>query len=164
MSPETIAGTISTAMFAMGNVPMLVKAVRTRSLSSYSHAQLLTNGSASLIHWVYISGLPFGPIWFLHGFYTIATGIMVILFLHYEGSGIPLLRGRPLGRLLNWRDQPRARLGHWVDGLRMWLWLGWDRSVSLWADASGAMRSVSERCDVLPTDPPWSSSPELTLS
>lgn len=84
MTPEAIMGTISSSMFAFGNVPMLVKAARTRSLSSYSHAQLTLVGLANLIHWFYISSLPFGPIWFLHGSHTVATAAMLWLYVRYE--------------------------------------------------------------------------------
>jgi hypothetical protein len=86
MTTELIAGMISSSMFALGNIPMLAKALRTRSLDSYSHTQLVTNSTANLIHWVYISGLPFGPIWFLHSFHTICTGLMFTWYLRFEGS------------------------------------------------------------------------------
>lgn len=154
MSPETIAGTISTLMFAMGNVPMVLKAVRTRSLSSYSHAQLMTNGTASLIHWIYISGLPFGPIWFLHGFYTFATALMLILFLRYERSVNDRRRDRSAWAR-RWRERLLDRLGSWRD-----------RAVATGAGTGmvGALRSVTERCEVGPPDLRWTSSPELTLS
>lgn len=84
MTPQLIAGLISSSMFALGNIPMLVKAARTRSLSSYSQLQLTLVSTANVIHWVYISSLPLGPIWFLHGFHSVATALMFGWYLRYE--------------------------------------------------------------------------------
>jgi hypothetical protein len=95
MTPEAIVGTISSAMFAFGNVPMLVKAVRTRNLASYSQVQLTLVGTANVFHWFYISSLPFGPIWFLHSFHTVATAVMLFLYFRHEVRvGLPLGRAR----------------------------------------------------------------------
>lgn len=106
MRAEVIAGTISTTLFAMGNVPMLLKASRTRSLASYSHGHLMLNGTANVFHWVYVSALPLGPIWFLHGFHTISTGLMLTWYFRYEQSHMRLTRER----LLAWLGRSR-RLG-----------------------------------------------------
>ena len=76
MEPGVIAGTISTSIFMLSQVPMLLKAARTRSLSSYTFTQIMMNTGANLIHWCYISSLPFGPIYFLHGFSTMSTALM----------------------------------------------------------------------------------------
>jgi hypothetical protein len=38
----------------------------------------------NVFHWVYIAGLPFGPIWFLHGFYTIASAMLLLWYLRYQ--------------------------------------------------------------------------------
>ncbi|MBZ0300906.1 MAG: hypothetical protein K8J31_14250 [Anaerolineae bacterium] len=79
-----LAGTISTVLFAAGNVPMLVKALRTRDLSSYSPANLTLTNLGNIIHWVYILSLPFGPIWLLHSFYTVTALAMLVLYLRYR--------------------------------------------------------------------------------
>jgi hypothetical protein len=76
LEPGVIAGTISTSIFMLSQVPMLLKAARTRSLSSYTFTQIMMNTGANLIHWCYISSLPFGPIYFLHGFSTMSTALM----------------------------------------------------------------------------------------
>jgi hypothetical protein len=84
MDIQLIAGILSTTIFALSNVPMLVKAATTRSLSSYSYVHILMNNAANGLHWIYISELPIGPIWFLHGFYTLSAIVMLILYLRYE--------------------------------------------------------------------------------
>ncbi|MGD8867005.1 MAG: hypothetical protein PVI01_05235 [Gemmatimonadales bacterium] len=115
MAPEAIAGAISSSMFAAGNIPMLVKATRTRSLSSYSQMQLAMGGTANIFHWFYISSLPFGPIWFLHSFHTVATAILILLYLRYEvGADFSISRmldGVGLGGRVAVRWSMRIALG-----------------------------------------------------
>jgi hypothetical protein len=84
MSLGIIAGTISTTIFMLSQIPMLLKAVRTRSLHSYSLTNILMSTGGNLIHWCYISTLPFGPIWFLHSFSSITAALMLIWYLRYE--------------------------------------------------------------------------------
>jgi hypothetical protein len=79
-----LAGTLSTIFFFMGTFPMLIKAYQTRDLRSYSKGMLLLNNAGNVIHAVYIFSLPPGPIWFLHGFYTITTALMLGWYLRYE--------------------------------------------------------------------------------
>lgn len=85
MDFASTAGTISTLIFMVSNVPMLIKAAKTRSLKSYSFTYILMNNAGNLIHWLYIAHLPIGPIWFLHGFYTVTTLLMMIWYVRYEG-------------------------------------------------------------------------------
>jgi hypothetical protein len=56
----TIAGFLSTGLFAFGTFPMLAKAFRTRNLAPYS--------LGNLIYAIYVFHLPPGPIWLLHGY------------------------------------------------------------------------------------------------
>lgn len=84
MKLEVIAGTISTIIFTLSNIPMLLKVARTHSLHSYSYAYIVMNNTANLIHWFYILAMPPGPVWFLHGFYTISSMIMLFWYLRYE--------------------------------------------------------------------------------
>jgi hypothetical protein len=81
---HTIAGFLSTAVFISSTVPMLTKAFKTRDMKSYSFANITLSNVGNLVHWVYISHLPFGPIWFLHGFYTLTTLFMLVWYLRYE--------------------------------------------------------------------------------
>lgn len=82
----TIAGFISTALFVLGTLPMLTKAFRTKNLASYSLGNILLNNVGNIIHSVYVFQLPPGPIWFLHSFYLISTGLMLVWYLQYEGK------------------------------------------------------------------------------
>jgi uncharacterized protein with PQ loop repeat len=81
----TIAGFISTALFGLGTLPMLTKAFRTRNLASYSLGNILLSNVGNIIYSLYVFNLPFGPIWFLHGFYLLSTGLMLVWYLRYEG-------------------------------------------------------------------------------
>lgn len=81
-----IAGVVSTTLFTVANVPMLVKAVRTRDLTSYSLGSLVLGNAANAVHTVYVASLPFGPIWLLHGFYVASMLLMLALYVHYRRS------------------------------------------------------------------------------
>lgn len=81
----TIAGFISTGLFATGTLPMLAKAFRTRDLASYSFGNILMSNVGNIIYAIYVFHLPIGPIWFLHSFYLLSTGLMLFWYLKYEG-------------------------------------------------------------------------------
>jgi len=80
-----IAGFISTVIFALGTFPMLVKAFRTKDLASYSLGNILLNNIGNIIYSIYVFWLPPGPIWFLHSFYLLITGLMLVWYLKFEG-------------------------------------------------------------------------------
>ena len=84
MDLAVIAGVASTGLFAMSYLPMLVKAARTKDLSSYSLGNLAITNLGNLVHSVYVFALPFGPIWLLHSFYLVASALMLIWFLRYR--------------------------------------------------------------------------------
>lgn len=79
-----LAGSISTMIFAASNVPMLVKVLRTKDIRSYSATNLVLANVGNLIHWVYVSSLPFGPVWLLHGYFTVTTVLMLALYLRFR--------------------------------------------------------------------------------
>lgn len=81
----TIAGMISTAIFALGTLPMLAKAARTHDLASYSLGNILLSNVGNVIHSLYVFNLAPGPIWILHSFYLLTSGLMLIWYLRYEG-------------------------------------------------------------------------------
>ena len=81
----TIAGFISTALFALGTLPMLVKAFRTRNLASYSLGNILLSNVGNIINSIYVFQLPPGPVWFLHIYNLLTTGLMLVWYLQYEG-------------------------------------------------------------------------------
>jgi hypothetical protein len=81
-----LAGMISTSIFTLSHVPMLVRAFRTRDLRSYSGANLVLANVGNAFHWLYIAYLPFGPIWLLHSFYTLVAATMLFWYLRYRRS------------------------------------------------------------------------------
>lgn len=84
MELPVIAGAISTTIFALSTLPMLLKAFRTKDLRSYSLSNILLSNVGNLIHSVYVFSLPAGPIWLLHSFYLVTTGLMLVWYLRYE--------------------------------------------------------------------------------
>jgi hypothetical protein len=82
-SMAIVAGTVSSVLFAASVLPMLIKAIRTRDLSSYSRGNLVLANVGNAVHSVYVAQLPAGPIWALHSFYVISSALMLIWHLHY---------------------------------------------------------------------------------
>lgn len=92
MSISTLAGGASTLMFAASMLPMLVRAARTKDLSSYSRGHLVLVSAGNLVHTVYVAQLPVGPIWVLHGCYVVAMAQMLIWHVrHQPGRRSPYL-------------------------------------------------------------------------
>ena len=85
---QIVAGSISSFFFITSNLPMLLKAFKTKNLRSYSLSNIILNNIGNLIYWLYISSLPLGPIWFMHTFYTITTLLMLVGYLRYESSAL----------------------------------------------------------------------------
>jgi uncharacterized protein with PQ loop repeat len=71
-------------MFVLSTLPMLLKAFRTKDLKSYSLGNILLANAGNAIHSVYVFHLPAGPIWLLHSFHLITTGLMLFWYLRYE--------------------------------------------------------------------------------
>ena len=87
-----VAGTVSTIIFSTSHVPMLVRAIRTKDLRSYSITNLALVNLGNAVHWLYIQSLPHGPIWFLHGFYTVVSIAMLFLYIrHRNRAGLEIL-------------------------------------------------------------------------
>jgi hypothetical protein len=84
-SLPVLAGIASTIIFAASTLPMLVKARRTRDLSSYSLGNILLANVGNAVHSVYVFSLPPGPLWVLHSFYLTSTGLMLVWYLMYAG-------------------------------------------------------------------------------
>jgi hypothetical protein len=83
-----IAGSVSTAIFAVSMLPMLVKAGRSRDLSSYSLGNIALANVGNLVHSVYVFDLPAGPVWVLHSFYLVSTLLMLVWYLRYEAAAV----------------------------------------------------------------------------
>ncbi len=81
---QVIAGLVSSSMFVFSTLSMLLKAFRTKDLKSYSLGNIALSNLGNLVHWVYVAGLPVGPIWFLHGFSSLTTALMLLWYLRYE--------------------------------------------------------------------------------
>jgi uncharacterized protein with PQ loop repeat len=87
MNLPVLAGTVSTVLFAVGMLPMLLKAARTKDLASYSLGNLLLSNVANAVHSIYVFNLPAGPIWVLHLAYVLASALMLAWWLRYRGTG-----------------------------------------------------------------------------
>lgn len=83
-SLQVLAGFASTAIFASSKLPMLVKALRTRDLHSYSLGHIGMSAGGNLIYWLYMISLPFGPVWVLQAFFTLADFLMLTCYLLFE--------------------------------------------------------------------------------
>ena len=97
----TLAGLTATLIFASSTVPMVWKAYRTRDLRSYSLGNIALANLGNLAYSFYVFALPFGPIWLLHTFYLITTGLMLAWYVRFEflPRRIERARGReyPMG-------------------------------------------------------------------
>lgn len=106
---QVMAGVASSLLFAFSTLPMLLKAYRTKDLKSYSLGNLTISNIGNLVHWVYVSGLPFGPIWFLHSFFTVVCAVMLVWYLRYEEGGVFAALGRRLSRLWDRIDEQKRQ-------------------------------------------------------
>jgi uncharacterized protein with PQ loop repeat len=79
-----LAGETSPLLFMLAALPMLAKALRSRDLASYSLSHIVMMSLGYVVHAIYVYILPPGPIWALHRFWLVATGLMVVWYLKYE--------------------------------------------------------------------------------
>ena len=84
-----LAGSASTTLFVVSYLPMLIRAVRTRDLRSYSRSSLVIANVGNVVQAGYVISLPAGPLWFLHSFYLVASALML---------GLHLRHGAPAGQ------------------------------------------------------------------
>ena len=77
LSLPTLAGFVSTVIFAASTLPMLVKACRSRDLASYSLGNIALANLGNAVYSVYVYSLPPGPIWLLHTFYLVSSALML---------------------------------------------------------------------------------------
>jgi uncharacterized protein with PQ loop repeat len=82
-SVAILAGTVSTVLFALSTLPMLIKAARTKDLASYSRGNMVLANVGNAVHSIYVFQLPAGPIWVLHGFYLVSSALMLFWHLRY---------------------------------------------------------------------------------
>lgn len=81
-------------------LPMVVKAARTKDLSSYSLGNIVLSNLGNLIHSVYVFHLPAGPVWVLHTFYLVTTALMLVWYLRYQLPRRPAFTKLPRSRWL----------------------------------------------------------------
>lgn len=86
-SLQIVAGLASTAIFASSKVPMLMKALRTRDLRSYSIGHIALSAGGNFMYWLYVVSLPFGPIWLLQAFFTLSDLLMLSCYVVFEVRG-----------------------------------------------------------------------------
>lgn len=86
MNVYVLAGMVSTGLFAVSYLPMLLKALQTRDLDSYSLGYLALSNVANAVHSVYVFSLPPGPIWLLHFFYVVASALLLIWYLRFRSG------------------------------------------------------------------------------
>ena len=79
-----VAGSVATAIFMLSQLPMLIKAGRTKDLASYSPLNIVLSNVGNVIYAVYVFNLPPGPIWAMHLFYLTATGLMLFWYLRHR--------------------------------------------------------------------------------
>jgi uncharacterized protein with PQ loop repeat len=84
-----VAGTVSTTLFVLSYLPMLVKAARTRDLRSYSAGNLVVANIGNVVHSVYVLSLPAGPLWLLHAFYLVSSALMLLWWWRYHHATWP---------------------------------------------------------------------------
>ncbi len=84
MNLPLLAGTISTVLFMFSTLPMLHKAFRSKDLRSYSLGNMLLANTGNAVHSLYVYSLPPGPIWWLHTFHLVTTGLMLTGYVRYE--------------------------------------------------------------------------------
>jgi uncharacterized protein with PQ loop repeat len=81
MNAVTVAGVVSTLLFLGSNLPMVVRAARTRDLRSYSRGNLVMTNVGNAVYTVYVLSLPAGPIWLLHLVYTAVSAFMLLVHI-----------------------------------------------------------------------------------
>jgi hypothetical protein len=84
MTAATLAGLVSTTIFAASVLPMLWRAGRTRDLTSYSLGHLVLVNAGNVVHSVYVVSLPAGPVWLLHGLYVTSSVAMLTWKLRHR--------------------------------------------------------------------------------
>lgn len=73
-------GGLASLLFVVSTLPMLYRAVQTRTLADYSGYSLVLSSLGNMVYWFYVVSLPFGPLWVLHGYYTVITLLMLIFW------------------------------------------------------------------------------------
>jgi hypothetical protein len=106
MSAAVLAGLVSTVLFAASMLPMVVRAWRTRDLTSYSRGHLMMTNAGNTVHTLYVVSLPAGPVWLLHSFHVVVAATMLVWHLRFvEDAAVAAETRSPASR-------DRAESGH----------------------------------------------------
>lgn len=81
------AGSAAAAIFMISQLPMVIKACRTKNLSSYSFANIGLANVGNVLYAVYVFQVPLGPVWAVHGFNLTTSGVMLTMYLRYGRPG-----------------------------------------------------------------------------
>ena len=77
------AGSAAAAIFMISQLPMLIKARRTKDLTSYSFTNIGLANVGNVLYAVYVFQVPVGPVWATHGFNLTTSGLMLFWYLRY---------------------------------------------------------------------------------
>jgi hypothetical protein len=77
------AGSAAAGIFMISQLPMLIKARRTKDLTSYSFANIGLANFGNVLYAVYIFQVPVGPAWAIHGFNVTTSGLMLFWYLRH---------------------------------------------------------------------------------
>jgi uncharacterized protein with PQ loop repeat len=86
------AGSAAAAIFMIAQLPMLIKAGRTKNLTSYSFANIGLANLGNALYAVYVLQVPVGPIWAIHGFNLTTSALMLFWYLRYGLSPVTAAR------------------------------------------------------------------------
>jgi uncharacterized protein with PQ loop repeat len=139
-----VAGTISSLIFASSNIPMLLKAYHTKDLHSYSALNLFLVNVGNLLYWLYIVNLPPGPIWVLHIFYTISSGILLVMYCQQAGKPAEKMSQR-LTHLMQKLNFLESSILQFLAGLGMFA--GTDRPIATQCGPVALVKLNDLRCD-----------------
>lgn len=144
-----LAGSVATIIFVGSYLPMLVRAMRTRNVSSYSRSSLVLANIGNLVQTAYVVTLPVGPIWGLHAFYVLATLMMLVLHLRHAhpASQRKSVSVEDLSRDIQFARKPRQRAGKQLGLLRVGI-LGGSRQVRGSAAARLRLGQVADQPSV----------------
>jgi uncharacterized protein with PQ loop repeat len=101
-----IAGSVSTVVFVASYLPMLLKAVRSKDLSSYSATNLILANAGNVVHSVYVFSLPAGPLWVLHTFYLVGSSLMLFWWSRYRRRAVRRRSGAVVPAHRDTGDEP----------------------------------------------------------
>lgn len=97
------AGTAAAALFMISQLPMLIKAGRTKDLASYSLANLALANLGNVLYAFYVVHVPLGPVWAIHGFNLTTSGLMLFWYLRHgpaQGAADPFRVRLDLARVV----------------------------------------------------------------